>query len=293
MPPRQCLAPTFYLYGEPSRHIDPDFLHLEAIEERSGPVGGHIKTHSHAELNHIFLFEAGHGEIIADDMKLHFSGPHLLFMPSGVVHGFRFEPTVTGYVLTLAGPYLRDILHNRVGLRDRSMTVDLLSVSGRGALNGLRQWMLRLKKELSWQAPCQKAAIEANLMGLLVELYRLSLHGRRDDVLAPHLTLMANFHALIEAHYRQAMPLPKYLDRLKATEAQLRYACERAGAGAPVQIIQKRRLMEARRLLIYSDMTISECCMSLGFEDPAYFSRVFSKATGLSPRTYRLAHRQG
>lgn len=293
MPVRSAIAPSFYLYGEPSRHVDPQFLHLETISERSGPAGGSIKPHSHAELNHIFLFETGTGDVLADGNKLHFSGPHLLFMPQRTIHGFAFDATVSGYVLTLAGPYLRNLTQRGVEFGGYGRPVELLDLSGRGRLNGLRHWILRLKKELAWQAPAQLAAIEANLIGLLVDLHRLSTSQNRPDIQAPHLKLMAQFHTLIEAHYRESLSLSAYLARLKVTESQLRYACERAGEGAPAQAVQKRRLIEARRLLIYSDMTIAECCASLGFEDPAYFSRTFTKSAGMSPRAYRLAHRQG
>jgi AraC family transcriptional regulator, transcriptional activator of pobA len=45
---------------------------------------------------------------------------------------------------------------------------------------------------------------------------------------------------------------------------------------------------KARRNLVYTDLPVSAIAYSLGFEDPAYFSRVYAAATGRSPRAFRV-----
>ena len=56
---------------------------------------------------------------------------------------------------------------------------------------------------------------------------------------------------------------------------------------AASQLIQERVVREARRNLVYTNLPISTIAYALGFNDPAYFSRIFSGATGLSPRGFR------
>jgi AraC family transcriptional regulator, transcriptional activator of pobA len=290
---KPIIIPRFYLYGEPPREVDHHFAHLETIKDRSGPIKGVIRAHSHADLNHIFLITKGKGTITADERDLRFDGAHVLFIPAGTVHGFHFGPAVEGYVLTLASAYLRAFLSRRTGLEDFGTDVKIIPLKGRAGLNGLRQWILRLQREMFWNAPAQRAAIEVNLTGLLIDIHRLSHHQDQTLYLParPHLKLMAQFHELIEAHHKNHLPLSGYLSLLKATESQLRYACEKAGEKAPMQMILDRRLIEAKRLLIYSDMSIADCGISAGFDDPAYFSRLFAKSAGLPPKAYRIAHR--
>ena len=48
-----------------------------------------------------------------------------------------------------------------------------------------------------------------------------------------------------------------------------------------------RIVREARRNLVYTNLPVSTIAYALGFNDPAYFSRLFSVATGLSPRSFR------
>jgi AraC family transcriptional activator of pobA len=74
---------------------------------------------------------------------------------------------------------------------------------------------------------------------------------------------------------------------LGVTQPRLRVACLKVAGLPPTQMIQRRVLLEAKRALLYSNMTVSEAAYYLGFNDPAYFSRFFARATGQSPRSFR------
>lgn len=58
-----------------------------------------------------------------------------------------------------------------------------------------------------------------------------------------------------------------------------------------LQLLHERLLLEAKRQLTYTNMTIGQVADLLGFSEPAYFTRFFKRLTGLSPRDFRL--RQG
>ena len=60
---------------------------------------------------------------------------------------------------------------------------------------------------------------------------------------------------------------------------------ERLGA---LRMIEARLMREARRNLAYTNLSISSIAYTLGFSDPAYFSRVFTKDAGISPKAFRL-----
>ena len=58
--------------------------------------------------------------------------------------------------------------------------------------------------------------------------------------------------------------------------------------GFPISYwIHQQVVLEAKRLLYYTNMDVKEIAFSLGYEDPTYFSRLFSKVTGISPGAFR------
>lgn len=284
------LVEQFYLYGEPPAEIAPDFLHVETIHARARPAGGHIKPHTHSQLNHVMLIGTGAGVILTDDKSQDFTAPCLIFMPAGLIHGFEFNPRVSGYIITSASSFLNACLAAEVRLPvAQSLTLKL----DQHWRKEFYFWAERLMRELGWRAPLRGAAIEVSFRALLISLARLlALHDITQAEGRGMRTLLARFHALVEQHFRENLTLAEYLARLKVSEAQLRYACAKAGDQAPTRMILARRMIEAKRMLIYSDMPVAACAESLGFVDPAYFSRQFSKMTGQAPSTYRLHHRR-
>ncbi len=56
------------------------------------------------------------------------------------------------------------------------------------------------------------------------------------------------------------------------------------------ELTLERRLLEAKRLLMFTVRSVEDIGREIGFEDPAYFSRFFRKRTGEAPATWRRRH---
>jgi AraC family transcriptional activator of pobA len=92
---------------------------------------------------------------------------------------------------------------------------------------------------------------------------------------------------LLDVHFLEHWPVARYAEALKVTPTHLsRLMRETYGCPAS-QMIRDRMVREARRHLVYSNLSISQIAYALRFEDPAYFTRTFTQATGLSPRDFR------
>ena len=79
----------------------------------------------------------------------------------------------------------------------------------------------------------------------------------------------------------------RYAATLCTSEASLRRACLATTGQTPIELLHLRLLVEAERQLRYTSMSVTQVAYYLGFEDPAYFSRFFSRRMGLSPRGFR------
>lgn len=89
---------------------------------------------------------------------------------------------------------------------------------------------------------------------------------------------------LVERHFRSERRLAFHADALAATPARLNAVCKARFGATASGLLHDRIITEAKRRLIYTGMSAAEIGYALGFEDPAYFSRFFSKRAGVSPR---------
>jgi AraC family transcriptional activator of pobA len=282
--------PSFFLYGEAPREIGHHFLHLEPLADRSQPNDWNIRPHAHENLSHVFFVSDGAGEMRTDRGHFAFDAPAALIVPARTIHGFTWSPDTAGRVVTVSDAYLGELLGRERQFGDLFTTPGSLSL---GAFpddtETIGDCLHVLGRELAWNAPAHGIAVEARLLILLVTILRVA---RREDMRGLHPggrdgELVARFREAVEDSFRTACTIDGYAERLAVSTARLRIACLNAARSSPHRILSQRVVLEAKRLLLYSNMTVSEAAYFLGFDDPAYFSRVFRQHTGLSPRAFR------
>ena len=227
----------------------------------------------------------------ADSMGFSFVGGDFLVVPAGVVHGFQFEPETQGMVTTIADKLLQDLLSRDPGL---VTLFDSPAIYRNEELGQIDLDLDKLNNELAWTTSYSRLAVETRLLSVLIELARskaLTASGplRRGR---PQLKLVGRFRHLLEQELRTHLSVEAYADKLAVTTTQLRRACQRATGRSPSRLIQERLTIEAKRTLCYSNMTVGEVAGHLGFDDPAYFSRFFTKMTDMAPNRYRDQHQK-
>jgi AraC-like DNA-binding protein len=87
--------------------------------------------------------------------------------------------------------------------------------------------------------------------------------------------------------FRENWALADYAAALNVSESRLRTACLQVTGGPPLKLVHAGLLLEAKRQLRYTGASVSEIAYELGFSDPAYFTRFFSRRTGVSPSEFR------
>jgi AraC family transcriptional activator of pobA len=127
-------------------------------------------------------------------------------------------------------------------------------------------------------------ALSAALIGLVAR----EMAGKQSAPdAASKADLFGRFEALLEQHFLEHWTVSDYATALSITPTHLSRLARAATGHAASHLILERVIREARRNLVYTNLPISTIAYALGFDDPAYFSRLFSGATGLSPRSFR------
>ena len=284
MPPP---IPTFYLYGEPHRAVTETFVHAEALDDRSRPSEWTIHPHSHAQLCHIFLISAGGGTMQADGAEAHFTAPCLILVPATCVHGFTWLDETAGWVLTMAARYVHELARFDADLASLFAACTTVPL-GPEAHTRVQHHADTIQQELGWSAAGHRSAIDAGVLSLAVIALR-----HMDAAVQPparpgtHAALVARLRARIEDRFRLREPIAEHARALGVSETALRTACARVAGASPSRLLDDRAVLEARRTLIYTNLSVAEVGYAVGFSDPAYFSRFFQRRVGVAPGVYR------
>lgn len=272
---------NYNLFGETEELAD--VLHVETIQSRSELHDWELRPHRHGRLHQILFLTEGGGTVEIDGSTHPLVDPCFVNVPRGVIHGYTFNPHSTGWVVTLTSDLLDHCLTEGEGVRtplDHAAVHPLQSEA--------RSLAEHLFREYHGQG-FARAQILRSLAGALTALIARTIHlqsdarkGSRDN------PLFQRFEALVERDFRTRRPLSDYASELAISPTHLNRIVHQSIGQSASRLISDRVLREARRMLIYTNLTAAQIAYELGFSDPAHFSRVFARGTGRPPRSFRL-----
>ena len=269
-------VPNFALYGEAAAF--PDILHVEEILDRAADLNWIIAPHRHRHLHQIVHLRQGVARVTIEGLAQPFLANTLVNLPSGTAHSFDFGQQALGTVMTLPLVEWPDYFGPNAE-SSAILSQPFLAKTGPQTDQSFAQ-LLAAHRETG---PFRRLKIRATAAALLVDVLTLSgraqeraqdprilqLRALIDD--APSIRL-----TVADCAARLAMS-PRHLSRLSLLET-----------GRPVQgLIHEAVTREACRNLAYTRLQIATIAHRLGFDEPSYFSRFFTRMTGSSPSQYR------
>lgn len=99
--------------------------------------------------------------------------------------------------------------------------------------------------------------------------------------------LIKRFYQLAEENYLKNLPLSHYATLLSVSPNHLTQTVKQFTGKTSIQVIKLKQILEIKRLLIHTDLNVSEIANLLNFEDQSYFSKFFKRETQLTPIQYR------
>ena len=124
---------------------------------------------------------------------------------------------------------------------------------------------------------------------LLVSFLRYAMRYLENEVksYSPQDPRMVNVLKLIDHHYKQRKDAGFYSDKLAITSKRLNELTKQQFSKTVTQLIHDKVLVEARRLLAFTNNTIKSIAFELGYPDTSYFCRFFKRLSGESPQVFR------
>ncbi|WP_373987154.1 helix-turn-helix domain-containing protein [Duganella sp. BuS-21] len=279
--------PQFALYGEQTRNVNAEFVHIELIETRSRLYDWHIDNHTHPGLFQVLFLLGGEVRANIGDAVWQRSGPVAITIHPSVIHGFDFSPEAHGYVLTVDQNVIFSAAHGQGDLYS-PLFVQPLAIG----LEGIHQRLVALLENLSLEAAWPEYGHTLMLEWLARSALLLLVRAQAEITLADQsgrsdFELFSRFRAEVEQHYKEQWQVGQYAEALRVTSTRLNRLCLKLSGQSAFDLTQDRLMLEACRKLTYLPASIASIAYELGFQDPAYFSRLFKKRMGISPKDFR------
>lgn len=284
-------VPQFALYGEQTRGDNAEFVHIELIETRSRVHHWHIENHTHSGLFQVLFLFGGEVRASINGATWDCAAPAAITIHPSVVHGFDFSAEAHGYVLTVDQNVLFAAAQSHGDLYSPLFVEPLaIALADAPECARLEALLRQLLEEAAWPQYGHTLMLDWLARSALLLLVRLHAERRfADQSGRSDFELFSRFRAEVERHYKEQWQVGQYAEALRASPTRLNRLCLKLSGKSAFDIAQDRLMLEACRKLTYLPASIASIAYELGFQDPAYFSRLFKKRMGVTPKAFRAA----
>lgn len=248
--------------------------------------------HRH-DFYHLVLFTEGQGSHSIDFQNFKVKPYQFYFMIPGQVHSWFFEGKTDGYVLNFSKSFLQSFLLNPDYLENFSFFTAHVEDSVIEVPLQVRKEVVELFNKMVKEGKNQSDKTHSHdlirvvMLQLFLLLSKESPKERYSKVPSYNQKILKDFEKLIDQNYL-TVRLPKnYAQMLFITPNHLNAVCNEVFGISAGEMIRRRIALEAKRMLINFDMTVTEIGNILKFEDNSYFCKFFKKQTGISPGEFR------
>ncbi|MCC3213941.1 AraC family transcriptional regulator [Chryseobacterium sp. X308] len=154
-----------------------------------------------------------------------------------------------------------------------------------------------IQDELEWKDSSAEEMIRTYVKQIIIRATRKWKKQNLDNdtlrIPGSELDIFRDFSRLLEIHFREKHNVADYAELLHMAPKTLTHKFKHLNLESPNQFIINRILLEAKRLLFYTDKPVKEIAYDLGYEDPAYFNRLFTNKTGNTPANFKKNYTSG
>jgi len=242
----------------------------------------------------IVWFQKGDGVHTVDFTEYPVSENTIFFIAPGQVHSFDKNRNQKGLVMKICTHLLDGGSHGESVLLKYNVfnTIDSvpykkISEESASEISKIVSW---LEKEIHNTLEIgHRDYLQSLVTMFLVQVERNQL-AQNDTMFSPNRTahrIFLAFRREIEHNYRTMHTVKEYAELLNVSTKSLTNYVSECSSYSPLEMINNRIILEAKRMLRYSDKMVKQIAAELGFEDPSYFNKFFKRLVKCSAAEYR------
>lgn len=273
-----------HFINQPNNPTAFEIIRFEDLKEE--PNVDDIHKHTFYE---VIWIEQGQSKQIINDQAYLISPQTLFFISPGQVHQFEEWQKVSGGSVFFTEEFY--LLHQQdknklfeLSFLDNLYTNPFLQLDTQ-SFSEIKQTIDLLyaehgRKDSSLQ-------IKQALLHILLTQIQRCVDSQTLVVPKKSLILYKKLTELIEQHFEENLFANDYAALLSITPHHLNHVAKMATGNTTTALIRARSVLEAKRLLTFSDNSVSEIAAQLGFYDSSYFAKIFKAETGISPIKFK------
>ena len=285
--------PPTILPTQPLAETERDFLIRPFIIE-TDPQETHEEPHRH-NFQEILWVRSGRGKHVIDGNELTIQPTTFYLIAKGQVHQLITGIDLDGLVIRFTDAFLPNFLSEEMGhyqtVLFNNVTINHTLPVPPEALPNFEALLVLLLAEFGNEANgrSNQEVLRHLLTVLLVKLGKVQQEvvRERGTAVSPEAQLFHEFTLLLEAQHSQTHAVTDYAEALNITPRQLSDITRQLVGRTAKHLIEDRLVLEARRLLTFTNLSVKEIAHRLGYKDPSHFSKIFKKKTQTTPQDYK------
>lgn len=256
--------------------VGVELYHMpEFFERQHGMETDNMHLHGFYE---IIWFQEGEGIHKLDFSQYQITPGSIFFISPGQIHSFDQRHDQKGIVLKVCSEIFDDFVVNPHIIISENASEELLLI-----VKAIEE-ELHKGKDID-----HKEALRALIKLFVIKVKRSSTCGCDPSLNPVKISQKAflNFKKLIEENYCRLHTVKDYAALMNVSSKTLTLYVNECSPFTPLELINQRIILEAKRLLRYSLLSVKEIAFRLGFEDPSYFVKFFKRIVHQSPADYR------
>ncbi|TLX77732.1 AraC family transcriptional regulator [Labilibacter sediminis] len=248
--------------------------------------------HRHDFFEVLFLTK-GSGYHVIDSSKYKIEPPCIFFMSPGQAHKLELSSDIEGYIFIFTAEFYLINKNNQNRLLEFPFFFTInqdnppLLLSQESEFSFLEQLFLKGIDELEKGEDFSTELLRSLLDTILN--YSSSLYQSDDKSVSSgkgHL-LVKRFFQLVEENYQNNLSVNQYAEALAITPNHLTQTLKQLTGRTSNDILQSKQILEIKRLLVHTNLSVTQIADQLHFTDQSYFTKFFKKATGVTPLKFR------
>jgi AraC family transcriptional regulator, transcriptional activator of pobA len=283
--PAQSKIPVYELYHPPDDKIRP----FTVSHSEGDFIQKKIWLSPHRKNYYLLMYiTRGSGRYWVDMMPYEFKAGTLFFSTPEQVH-IKEDVKTSGSVICMTKDFFAmdqnaDLL--RLPFLQNTHFENELKLMPEDHIR-LQQLLHDIEREYNQPTELQDEMLYACIRVLLLYLARLYNKQYHDTEWAHKNSIYRRFQSSIEDNYKTIRDVKSYSSLLNISASHLNALIKEKSGKTVMTHLHERLILEAKRLLYNTEMSVKEIAFELGFRDASYFVRFFKKATSATPLDYR------